>query len=119
VGNLVRVEGPLTDQPSPMDPGRRVPIASAKRPSQIDPGIGRVVARNVLLPSVTAPGIGQTGTAGGFKVTGLLPGEIVGPPIGGSIHEEPLRIDLAVYELSSRTAKASVLTTTLQVMPRN
>lgn len=122
VGNIVRVEGPLEDQPSPLDTGRRVPIKTNKLPSASDIPKGRVVARNVLLPNLTAnasQNLPATDQYGGFKITSLLPGETMGPLVGGAVHEEPIRIDLALAEISKQTLKASMLRMTLQVIPRN
>lgn len=119
VGNLVRKEGTLDeDQPNPLDPDRRVPMASGKKPTEGGgPSNLRIVARNVLLPNLRTP-YATTDPFGGFKVTSLV-GEGMGPLLGVGGREEPIRVDLGVLEVSPSTQKTSVLTMTLKVMPRN
>lgn len=120
-GNLIRKEGQLSDQPSPMGGSYLIPVISPMVPStggmqQTE----RIIARNVILPNVTIPGIGTFDQWGGFKVTndhdntGQQVG-LTGPPE----YDQPIHVALAVREISTTTLKTTALTTLLIVEPRN
>lgn len=116
-GNIVRIEGPLTDQPTPIDAGRHIPIVSGKTPSRASGG--SVIARNVILPNVKVLGFADFDQYGGFKITTGLPGGPYVPLTGKNTYDEPIRIELAVLEISTTTGKTSALTMRLQVQPKN
>lgn len=118
-GNLVRVEGDLTDQPSPLDAGHRMPMPSGKTPSRGGDGATRrVVAHNLLLANPQIPTGAAPMSGPGFSVT-LRGSGGVSPLQGTAPNDGALQVDLRVYALSKVTGKPSALVTRLIVTPRN
>lgn len=127
VGNLIRKEGPLSDQPAPVDAAHHIPQMSGLPPTQggtSQPGANttsRIVAHNVILPNASIPGVKPNpwDQYGGFKVsTGALGGAQV-PLTGDPIVEAPIQIDIWVREISPSTQRVTVHGLRLDILPRN
>ena len=118
---LIRKEGPLTDQPSHPDPLGLIPVASPLDPQWAsgDAKRTRTLATNVVAPSLTIPGVGPTGTYGGFKV--YFRNTSGDHPFRNTINDRdaPVRVDLMLADTSPETGKLTVLRHTLVITPRN
>lgn len=118
-GDLVRWEGSLADQPSPLDAGHRVPMPSGRTPSRMgDAATRRVVGHNLLLANPRFPPSATTLTGPGFSVSLRTSGG-VSPLQGTVLNEGALQVELRVYALSTVTGKPSALVTRLVVTPQN
>lgn len=118
-GNLVRIEGNLTDQSSPLDGGHRMPMPSGMTPSRGgDSTTRRVVAHNVLLTSPQIPAGAPVMTGPGFSAA-LRTSNGVFPLQGTALTDGAVQVDLRVYALSTVTGRPSALVTQLVVTPRN
>ena len=119
-GNLVRYESPdLTDQPSPIDVGRRIPVASSKTPSEAaTPTTRHVLARNVLLAGAQFPSGAPVFPTPGF-VAGLRVNGVVTSVCSNVLLQGPVEVDLRVYTVLPATGRASAISTTIIVEPRN
>lgn len=116
-GNLVRFEGPLSDQQGSPDPEHRIPLASPRAPSKVSAGVNRrVVARHLRFPQMQQ---GAGASSAGFSAALLDTSGARLPLDGSALVDGCVQIDLGVSEMSTATGKTTSLDTQLIITPRN
>jgi hypothetical protein len=106
LGELIRDEATLTDQPDPLDISRRIPVASATLPSLTKgtPSRRQVIFRNLALPGQTLVGGSVLDDQGGFRAR---------------VQGETVQLELIAQSDSNLSGKATVLRIPVQVKPWN